>query len=88
MTVKELKQLLDGVPDEMEVLIPTGEQFDGVFRYPCVVESGVSEMGMYDEEEEAEAKLLGKEVTKESFLLVPCGYFDIDHEVERQKELN
>lgn len=83
MKVKDLKQMLEGVDDEMEVLIPMDMNcFDGMFLHPCIEESGVADMGddyFEDEEELEEAILLGKtENIIKSFLLVPCGFFDDD----------
>lgn len=66
MTVGELKELLFAVPDDMEVLIPLGIDFDGLFFSPCVETSGELEMG------DSEDDVIGEE----SFLLVPCGFFE------------
>jgi hypothetical protein len=40
MKVKDLKKLLENVPDEMKVLIPVTQEFDGAFYSPCIEESG------------------------------------------------
>lgn len=70
MTVKELKKLLKKAPDDMQVLIPINGEFDGMFFSPCMGESGVSELGIDDEGDETES----------TFLLVPHGFFEIDHD--------
>lgn len=66
----------------MRVLIPMHPEFDGFFKSPCVAESGVSSLGLYDEEEEKEARLLNKPVEEASFILVPCGFFEENHSVD------
>ncbi len=81
MKVKELKQLLEGVDDNMDVLIPTSQEFDGVFAHPCLQESGVSKMGIAESIEELNEpidEVLMPLVTeeREEFILVPCGFFD------------
>lgn len=81
MKVKDLKKLLVGVDDEMNVLIPTSGEFDGVFSLPCIEESGVSMMGIANDIEELSEpidEVLTPLVTeeREEFLLVPCGFFD------------
>ena len=90
MKVKELKQLLEGVDDEMDVLIPSSNEFDGLFFSPCLLDSGVSQMGIADSIEELSepidellSSLIGKE--QEEFLLVPCGFFE---EKDHSHELN
>jgi len=90
MTVKELKQLLEGVDDNIDVLIPTSEEFNGIFFSPCLVESGISKMGIVDSIEELSepidevlSSLIGEE--KDEFILVPCGFFD---EKDHSHELN
>lgn len=71
MTVKELKDKLEGLDDEIRVVIPQDSQlFDGFFYSPCVEESGKSEMGVNEN--------LKTEETM--FLLVPCGFFDKEHD--------
>ncbi len=67
MTVKELKQLLKDVDDNMLVLIPASTEFDGHFLSPCPSESGVGEMGLDEDEFET------------NFLIVPHGFFDERH---------
>ena len=80
MTVKDLKKLLAEADDDMQVLIPMSEPFDGVFLSPCMEESGVADLGIHeDEEDEKEAVLLGKPVTEKSFVIVRCGFFQ-EHE--------
>ncbi len=76
MTVGILKGLLEGVDDEMQVLIPTSPTFDGIFVSPCEVHSGPAEMGIYDPEDEKEALLLGKSTTRMDFVIVPHGFFN------------
>jgi len=66
MTVKELKELLADMPDDMEVLIPTESFFNGLFVSPCMVESG--EIDIHGEKEQ------------EAFALVPCGFFELNNE--------
>lgn len=95
MTVKELRELLVGVPDDMEVLIPmdaTG--FDGMFLRPCTEESGVAELGDSEEDldkDEVE-KLIHPASTEKSFVIAPCGFFGIcmdeDEEEEPDPQLN
>lgn len=80
MKVKDLRKLLEGVDDEMKVLIPLDmKEFTGEFVHPCIAESGVAGLGTEDlnEEDIAEYKLLNKEIpSEESFVLVPCGFFE------------
>ena len=78
MTVKELKNLLEDAPDEMMVIIPAGEDFDGFFYSPCLEESGIAEMGVNE----------NLKTTENAFALVRCGFLEGDHEGSRQKELN
>lgn len=91
MQVKDLKQLLENIPDDMQVLIPmnAGEGFDGFFLSPCIEESGEAGLGTedIDEDELKEMELLNKPIPEEkSFVLVPCGFFQEKHGVE--PELN
>ncbi len=80
MTVRDLKKMTEGVDDDMPVLISLTGEFDGVFVAPCMEESGVSELGIFEnEEDEKEAELLNKPVSEKSFLLVRCGFFQPDH---------
>jgi hypothetical protein len=76
MKVKDLKELLKGVDEEMDVLIPLSGEFDGFFKHPCKAESGVNELGIDEDSDE----------TAPSFILVPCGFFDEHEGVE--PELN
>ena len=79
MTVKDLKELLDGVPDNLKIVLPVTMEFDGAFYSPCIKESGVGGLGIEDlsEEDIAERKLLNKPIQEEdAFLLVPCGFFE------------
>ena len=91
MTVKDLKELLAGMPDEMQVLCPldAGDGFTGHFFSPCIEESGEAEFGLddLDDEDVMEQELLGKPPrTEKSFALVPCGFFQ-QHE-DPPAELN
>lgn len=80
MNVGQLKKMLKDVDDNMDVLISLTGEFDGAFLSPCLQESGVSGLAIYeDEEEENEAKLLNKPTEKDSFILVRCGFFDENH---------
>lgn len=88
MTIKDLKEKLSGLPDEMEVMIPlnAGSGFDGMFFSPCMEESGEAGFGTEDlsEEEIEEYKLLNKPLPEEkSFVLVPCGFFEAHEELEQ-----
>lgn len=76
MKVKDLRKLLEGVDDEMIVLIPTSMEFDGRFISPCEGESGEADLGMYDQEDEQEAMLLNKPTTRKDFILVPHNFFE------------
>lgn len=91
MTVKELKQMLEGLDENLEVVIPLEpmEGFTGAFFSPCNAESGMIELGTEDlsEEDLAEYELLNKPIPQEpSFVLVPCGFFEEKHGVS--PELN
>ena len=66
MTVKDLKQMLNDVNENMQVLIPVSGEFDGFFVSPCESESGAVDMSL-------DENLLVKET---SFVLVPCGFFE------------
>jgi hypothetical protein len=89
MTVKQLRKKLEGIDDNMKVLIPLTQEFDGAFYSPCSVDSGVSAMGTGEylsEEEAKEMELLNKPIPEEdSFLLIPCGFFE---EKDHSHELN
>ena len=89
MTVKQLREKLEGVDGDMKVLIPFSQEFDGAFYSPCSVGSGVSAMGTdpnLTEEDIKEMELLNKPIPEEdSFLLIPCGF---DEEKEHAHELN
>jgi hypothetical protein len=78
MTVGELKKLLVGANDDMLVLIPVSQEFDGMFYSPCSGESGVTKMGTdpdVTEEELQGMELLNKPLPEEeSFMLVPHGF--------------
>lgn len=88
MTVKQLRKLLEGVDDNVPVLIPVNREFDGRFYRPCSEESGIAAMGMgvpLEEEDYKEAELLGKLQEEDAFLLVPCGF---DEEKDHTHEMN
>jgi len=80
MKVKDLRELLEGVDDEVDVLMPYDmSEFTGMFLHPCVEDSGISELGTedLDDEDFAELELLNKKPPSEkSFILVPCGFFE------------
>lgn len=85
MTIKDLKEKIAELPDDMLVMIPVNpsDAFDGLLFTPCIEESEVIEMGLDDipEEDIAEMELLNKPIPEESsFMLVPCGYFDRVHD--------
>jgi hypothetical protein len=69
MTVKDLKELLETLPDDMQVLVPIHpmESFTGEWFSPCIEESQVTEMGLDEEGDE----------TEKSFTIVPCGYYNV-----------
>lgn len=88
MKVGELRKKLEGVDDNMKVLIPFSHEFDGAFYSPCSVDSGVSAMGIENltEEDEKEMQLLNKPIPEEdAFLLIPCGFGE---EKDHSHELN
>lgn len=89
MTVGELKKILEGVNEDMQVLVPFTTIFDGRFYSPCSIESGVAGLGtdMYiNEEDIKEMELLNKPIPQEdSFLIVPCGFTE---EKDHSHELN
>lgn len=80
MTVAELKKKLEGLDDNMEVLIPVSQEFDGLFYSPCENESGVIWIPTdttITAEDAQEMELLNKPVPeKDVFVLMPCGFFD------------
>lgn len=69
MKVKDLKQLLADADDDLDVLIPMNGEFDGMFKHPCVEESGVLELGVDEDSDK----------TEPAFVLVSCGFFE-EHE--------
>ena len=89
MTVGELKVLIDGADDNLKILIPVSNEFDGFFYSPCKVESGVSKVGIGEElteEDVEEMELLNKPIPQEDcFLLLPCGFSE---EKDKSHELN
>ena len=85
MTIKDLKEIIADLPDDMDVLVPMNpmDGFDGSFFSPCIEETQVITFGLedIDEDEEKEMKLLGKQIPEEeSFVLVPCGFFEKEHD--------
>lgn len=81
MTVKQLKEKLASLSDDMQVIIPVepSEGFTGIFFSPCVKESDVIIIPLedLDEDDLEQYTLLNKEIEQEeSFCLVPCGFFD------------
>lgn len=86
MTVKEARELLSEKPehltqeefDDMQLIIPFGETFDGIFVSPCMGESGVTEIGVEEDSDE----------TKESFIFAPHGFFEEESEDRFIPELN
>jgi len=75
MKIKDLKLILSETPegltekefDELDVLIPTdATSFDGLWVSPCIDECEVAEFGIDEDSDE----------TKNSFILVPHGFFD------------
>lgn len=78
MNVKQLKKLIKGLPDDMDVLIPTSEIFDGYWYTPCAGESGINEME-FDEDSDERVP---------TFILVPHGFFDEEEEGGVIPELN
>jgi hypothetical protein len=89
MTVKDLNEMLLGVDENMQVLIPINKEFDGMFYSPCNIESGVNTVGTdndLSEDDVQEMELLGKELPEENvFMFVPCGFFE---EKDHSHELN
>lgn len=89
MTVAQLKKLLEGVDENVQVLIPVSHEFNGAFYSPCSEDSGLSQMGTdpdLTEEDIKEMELLNKPVPEEpAFLLIPCGFGE---EKEHRHELN
>ena len=82
MTVKELRELLNEVDDDsIEVLIPVNAEFDGLFRSPCMGESGLGELPIDEEDDE----MLGE--TKDYFLILPHGFGEHD-ENEPDPQMN
>jgi hypothetical protein len=88
MTVGKLKQLLEGLDENMKVYIPVSQEFDGHFYSPCEQDSGESEVGgdetMSEEDFEA-AVNLGTLKSEKVFLLLPCAF---DEEIDHSHELN
>lgn len=85
MTVKDLKEMISDMPDDMPVYIPMNpsKAFDGLLFSPCVEESGKSAFAVEELEEIERKQNLGLPLNEEdAFLLVPCGYSDKKHEEE------
>lgn len=78
MKVSELKELIEGVNGDVQILIPMSMEFDGTWYSPCSEDSGLTKVGTGEwisEEDEKEMLLLGKEIPEEdAFLLMPCGF--------------
>ena len=72
MKVKNLKMLMDGVDDEMEVLIPSSTTFNGLLLSPCENESGVSQVPTTDDELNPQER--------DVFILAPHGYTNVEQE--------
>lgn len=90
MTAKDLRAMLEGVPDDTPVYIPLHEEFDGMWVHPCMEDSGLVKLGTEesDEEDEKERQLLNKPESDESaFVFVRCGFIHA-HDEDRQKQLN
>lgn len=90
MTVGELRKKLEGLDDNMKVLIPVSQEFDGAFYSPCSESSGKTVMGTDSEitEEEAEEASSSNTILideETNFVLFPCGYFE---EADHTHELN
>jgi hypothetical protein len=88
MTVGKLKQLLEGLDENMKVYIPVSQEFDGHFYSPCEQDSGESELGgdeTMSEEEFETAVNLGTLKAEKVFLLLPCAF---DEEKDHSHELN
>lgn len=83
MTVKQARELLSEKPDEltqeefdnMQLIIPFSEIFDGIFVSPCMCESGVTEI------EVGETEI-------NSFVFAPHGFFEEKSEDDFVPELN
>ena len=77
MTVRDLKELLRGVPNHTKVLIPASTFFDGLFLSPCLEETGM-----------AEIELEGEEDPTQCFLIAPHNYFSLEDDEEMNPSLN
>lgn len=74
MKVRDLKELLalgcEGLTEEefdnLDVLMPVTDIFDGYWKHPCPAETGVAELGLEEESD-------GDEI---AFCIVPHGFFD------------
>ena len=91
MNVGQLKKLLEGVPNDVKVLIPFSHEFDGIFYSPCNVDSGMCKVSTdpdLEPEDIEEMQLLNKPLPEEdAFMLVPCGFAEEDEDGEKHKHL-
>lgn len=86
MKVKDLKELLalgcEGLTDEefdnLDVLMPLTDIFDGYWKHPCPAETGVAEMGFGE----------GGKEDGMAFCIVPHGFFDEEEDDDFSPELN
>ena len=89
MTVEDLRLMLDGLPGDMPVVCPlnAGQGFDCIFFSPCLMESGEADLGLIDAEDDIEEfdeiEAILDPPSEKSFILVPCGFFEIHEEQER-----
>lgn len=85
MIVQDLRKILKGVPGNMEVLIPANalDGFTGEWFSPCMCDTGVSELGIGDEDADED----NVEVTS-VFIIVPHAYFEESEMVGPNPELN
>lgn len=89
MTVEDLRFILEGLPGDMPVVCPlnAGQGFDGIFFSPCLMESGEADLGLIDAEDDIEEfdeiEAILDPPSEKSFILVPCGFFEIHEEQER-----
>ena len=70
MTISELREIISDLPGDMDVLIPAHpfEGFTGVLFPPCI------------EESQPVTTSVEEGVEEEAFMLVPCGFFDKEHD--------
>lgn len=80
MKVRDLKELLamgcEGLTEEefdnLDVLMPLTDIFDGYWKHPCPGETGVAELGI-DEDDDTTPDL--------AFCIVPHAFFEEEHGV-------